>query len=130
MRWLTAFIEYELTDNQKLALVFVKEVGAIDNQSYRQLTGRKLGSASRELSGLVTKHLVRAKKHGSQTYYLPSDEMERWMDKESLSTDPEGLSTDPEGLSTDPEGLSTELQMKISSIGKRTRDKEYYLILQ
>lgn len=37
MAWLSMFAEYNLINEQKLALVFVREVGAIDNATYRQL---------------------------------------------------------------------------------------------
>lgn len=37
MVWLSQYSEYNLINEQKLALVFVREVGAIDNLTYRQL---------------------------------------------------------------------------------------------
>ena len=37
MEWLAQYAEFGLGNEQKLALVFVREVGAIDNATYRQL---------------------------------------------------------------------------------------------
>ena len=37
MEWLAQYAEFGLVNEQKLALVFVREVGAIDNATYRQL---------------------------------------------------------------------------------------------
>ena len=37
MEWLAQYAEFCLVNEQKLALVFVREVGAIDNATYRQL---------------------------------------------------------------------------------------------
>ena len=37
MEWLAQYAEFGLMNEQKLALVFVREVGAIDNATYRQL---------------------------------------------------------------------------------------------
>ena len=37
MEWLAQYADYGLVNEQKLALVFVREVGAIDNATYRQL---------------------------------------------------------------------------------------------
>ena len=37
MEWLAQYAEFGLVNEQKLALVFVREVGAIDNVTYRQL---------------------------------------------------------------------------------------------
>ena len=37
MEWLAQYAEFGLVNEKKLALVFVREVGAIDNATYRQL---------------------------------------------------------------------------------------------
>lgn len=37
MEWLAQYTVFGLLNEQKLALVFVREVGAIDNATYRQL---------------------------------------------------------------------------------------------
>src|SRR5690606_3892732 len=39
LRWLQQFKQFDLSENQKKALIFVREVGAIDNATFRQLGG-------------------------------------------------------------------------------------------
>ena len=70
--WLGNFQVHTLNDNQKLALVFVREVGAIDNISYRQLTGANRTQAGIELRDLRKRELVEQRSAGKSTYYLPS----------------------------------------------------------
>ncbi len=38
LRWLATFADAALTDEERIALVFVREVGALDNATYRELT--------------------------------------------------------------------------------------------
>ena len=47
--WLSYFEKYKLNDEAKTALIFLREVGAIDNQTYRQLTGVNLLQSNLDL---------------------------------------------------------------------------------
>lgn len=67
--WLR-LISNELSDGQKIALIFVREQGAVDNQTMRQLTGSEVLSASHELRKLRDLKLLEAKGKGSATYYV------------------------------------------------------------
>ena len=49
--WLKRFAAYELNDNQRTALVFLREVGAIDAVAYRQLTGCNPKLVTKERAG-------------------------------------------------------------------------------
>lgn len=131
IKWLENFAKYELSDSQKVAAVFVREVGAIDNITYRQLSGLKTAKASRDLAKMSSCELLCIKKHGNQTYYTAGNILSLSTKVESLSTMAEGLSTMAEPLSTMAEPLSTmaddvpiELKKKIESLGKRTHNKE------
>ena len=53
--WLKRFAAYDLNDNQRTALVFLREVGAIDAVAYRQLTGCKPKLVAKELAGIKIK---------------------------------------------------------------------------
>lgn len=64
-------IPYPLTQNQKMALIFVRESGAINNQTQRQLTDGDVLSASAELRKLREIDLLKQQGKGSATYYLP-----------------------------------------------------------
>lgn len=50
--WLQQLAAYELTDNQKRVLIFLREVGAVDNSTFRQLNGGDVYRASTELRAL------------------------------------------------------------------------------
>ena len=126
VRWFEAFTSFELSDEQKLALVFVREVGAIDNITYRQLSGVKSVRASKDLSRMANYHLLEAKKHSNQTYYVVGEELKARIKK----LNPPTSDPNPPTLDVNPptqEVLSTDLKNRIERIGRRTRDKELLL---
>jgi len=67
--WLNQ-ITSPLSDGQRIALIFVREQGAIDNPTLRQLTGSEVLAASQELRKLRDLKLLEAKGKGSATYYV------------------------------------------------------------
>lgn len=69
--WLNIFSEFQLNDNQKKALVFVRETEAIDNQTYRQISGADVLKSSTDLRKLRDYDLLEAKGKGRATYYIP-----------------------------------------------------------
>jgi len=69
IKWLTLFERFNLNDNQKRALIFIREVGAIDNLAYRQINGCDGARASRELRQLRDFDLFEQKNSGRTTYY-------------------------------------------------------------
>ena len=52
MVWVDAIGATHLSDNQKLALVFLREIGAIDNSSYRQIASVSVRQATNDLRTL------------------------------------------------------------------------------
>ena len=75
VKWLSGFKEFDLTDDQRRVLIFVREVGAIDNQNYRSLTKMDTLEASRSLRKLTTSELLAKKGSSSRTYYVPGAEL-------------------------------------------------------
>jgi ATP-dependent DNA helicase RecG len=73
LAWFAAIEADKLSDAQKVALVFVREVGAIDNITYRQLSGTSAKDANKELKTLVSLEFVVPKGQGRQTYYIPTE---------------------------------------------------------
>lgn len=61
VKWLDSFRQYNLSEDQKLALIFVREVGAIDNDALRQLTGAKRLKAGKYLRELRLNELLTQK---------------------------------------------------------------------
>lgn len=118
--WFEGFAQFALSDEQKLALVFIREVGAIDNITYRQLSGVKKTRASKDLSYMVDCGLIEMKKHGNQTYYVVAKELRVRMNKKA---NPPSSGSNPPSSDV----LSTDLIIRIKQIGKRTLDKDLLL---
>ncbi|MBQ7179282.1 MAG: hypothetical protein IJS08_17835, partial [Victivallales bacterium] len=73
--WLKHFVSYNLNDNQRIALVFLREVGALDAVAYRQLTGCAQKAVSKELLGLKEQGLMLPRGRSRGTYYVPSEKL-------------------------------------------------------
>ncbi len=80
--WLKRFGAYDLNDNQRTALVFLREVGAIDAVAYRQLTGCKPKLVAKELAGIKDQGLMIQKGRARGTYYIPSGSLEESIEDE------------------------------------------------
>ena len=71
MEWLAQYASFDLTNEQKLALVFVREVGAIDNATYRQLDSSITHARARlEIHKLCNLGFLEKKGLGRNTYYI------------------------------------------------------------
>jgi len=68
--WLSNFSSFELTPDQMKALIFVREVGAVDNSTFRSLNKVDTLEASQSLKKLHTLSLLVKKGQGSRTYYV------------------------------------------------------------
>ncbi len=122
--WLSAFAEYDLTDSQKQTLIFVREVGAIDNQTYRQMSDCDTLKASSELRLLKSYDFLIPKGKGKAAYYVAGTKLST--PPQDLSTPLQDLSTPPQDLSTPPQGLSTppqELLERIEQLNQREHDE-------
>ena len=71
MEWLAQYAEFGLVNEQKLALVFVREVGAIDNATYRQLDSSITHARARlDIHKLCDLGFLEKKGQGRNTYYI------------------------------------------------------------
>jgi len=110
LAWLQQFEHLNLSDPQKEALIFVREVGAIDNQTYRQMADCDTLRASTDLRALKNYDLLKPKGKGKATYYIPGD---------TLSTPPPGINTPLSELSAPPPEISApppEISAPISGL--------------
>ena len=106
--WLAGFRDLHLADDDAKALVFVKEALAIDNATYRELTGVDTLAASQALKRLRDAGLLEQKGRGSATYYVPTPRLlPPGPTGEEISGEPPGLPSNPGGLSSNPPGLSS-----------------------
>ena len=71
LEWLTLFHCKKLNDAQKTALIFVRELGAIDNATFRQIGNCDTLRASKALREMREMELLISKGKGSASYYVP-----------------------------------------------------------
>ena len=71
IKWLACFSKYSLNNEQRLALVFIHEVGAIDNITYRQLNSDiNNQKASMDLHSMCAMGFLEQKGQSRNTYYI------------------------------------------------------------
>ena len=107
LKWLSGFDAFELNENQKRGLILVKEMGAVDNSTYRQTNNLETLKASAELRDLSKKELLIPKGKGRATYYVPGN---------NLSTPPQELSAPVQGLSTPPQEHSEPVHIETEPV--------------
>jgi ATP-dependent DNA helicase RecG len=131
--WLQAFDGYGLNDGQKRTLIFVREAGAIDNSTYRQINGCDILKASGELRSLRDYELLEQKGKGRATYYIPGYKFNLLPAVNPVSgaipDHPGAAIPDHPGAIPDhpgaiPDQLPDNIKEKLDVIGKRTVDKD------
>lgn len=136
LEWLAKFDQHDLNNDQKLALVFVREMGAIDNVTYRQIAGVDVLKASGELRQLKSLSLLEAKGKGRATYYIagssllsappgPEEESTDIQEDPGLSAPPQGLSAPP----LDPSAPPIYIQDMIDGLGQRSNPEDVQAIV-
>jgi ATP-dependent DNA helicase RecG len=125
LAWLSLLKEYELSDDEAKALIFVRETGAIDNATYRDLCRVDTLGASARLRHLRDVGLLETKGSGPKTYYIPSEKLTNIANANGLIDMSNPLSDKIEGLSQESQALSQELPPEISDLitglGKRAK---------
>jgi len=107
LAWLSRFGELQLSDAEARALIVTREVGAMDNATWRDINKVDTLTASHGLKKLRDAGLLQQEGRGSATWYRPTDKMLREVG--GLSSNLGGLSSDPDGLSSNLRGLSSNL---------------------
>lgn len=122
LRWLRHFQDYDLSDNQKKALIFLREVGAVDNLVFRQLNGCDPYRATAELRALRDSGVLKQQGKGRATYYVPGPVLVARL-ATNLSVEPATLSVEPSILSVEAT-LPTNLKKRITALGARSNNRE------
>ncbi len=126
--WLEKFKSENLNDAQKAALVFIREVGAIDNSIYRQMWNCDTLKASGDLRKLRDKGFLEAKGRGSATYYIPGERIRPCLTPQAPALIPQAPALTPQANSETPQAqtsscllpdLPSELQEELLRMGKR-----------
>jgi ATP-dependent DNA helicase RecG len=71
LAWLRQLTSEPISDEESRALVFVREIGAIDNAAYRAINRTDTLNASAHLRRLRDLELLEMKGSGNRTYYVP-----------------------------------------------------------
>lgn len=122
--WLGHFKHLGLSEDEQRALVYAREVGAINNAAYRDLNRVETLVASGHLRRLRDQGLLGQHGKGSATYYRPTERLVSPAIPTSAAL-PEGLSpsgnAQPTELKRNLQGLPTGLAVQIEAIGRRAR---------
>ena len=141
--WLNKFKNFDLNDNQKRILIFVKEVFAIDNSAARQINGSDPTITSNDLKKLKDLDLIEQKGKTKYTYYIPTELLKSMLPDDEIyfTTQADGLTTQADGLTTQANELTTQaneltthggilqnvpkdIMKDIEKIGKRVNNPE------
>ena len=109
--WLKRFAGYELNDNQRTAIVFLREVGALDALAYRQLTGCPTKRVARDLAGLKAQGLMIQKGRARGAYYVPSEMLLMSTPRPVMST-PQAVMSTPRPVMSTPRPVMSTPQAK------------------
>jgi ATP-dependent DNA helicase RecG len=116
LNWLANFKAFDLNEEQKCVLIFVREVGAIDNPTYRQLNGVSATKSGTDLHDLKDKDILEQKGKGKTTYYVPGKELIKLLpiaEDDALTPQFDGIIYNPsDDKPTQLEGKPTQLKDK------------------
>lgn len=109
--WLARFKDMKLSPEEAKALIVVREAGAIENASYRELNHVDTLTASQALRRLRDAGLLTQKGRGSATYYVPTDRLDTnsnglSINSDSLSSNQAYLSSNSAGLPSNPHAVN------------------------
>lgn len=126
LAWLRRLTVEPLSDEEARALVFAREVGAIDNAAYRMINRTDTLNASTHLRRLRDLALLSMKGSGSRTYYLPGPAFEAMAARGTTGVVPSGdLGTTSAGFghqSLVP--IPESIQLQIAAAGAKPRQAE------
>jgi len=124
--WLGHFSSLDLSEDEQKALVFAREMNAINNAAYRDINRVETLAASGHLRRLRDLGLFEQKGRSAQTYYVPTERMlrpqafkgNRTRSGKSAKPNPVGKAQ-PTGFPRNLQGLPTGLATRITALGKR-----------
>lgn len=122
VKWLSSLSVNDLTDAHKVAIIFLREVGAIDNITYRQLSGVSTKDASKDLKHLVKLNLIEQKGQGRQTYYIPSKELIGLYSSNGATSDAYGATSDEKVATSDEKVATSDKKVATSDEKVATSD--------
>ena len=124
--WLRRLTTEALSDEEARALVFAREVGAIDNAAYRAINRTDTLNASTHLRRLRDLALLAMKGSGSRTYYLPGPMFEALAARGTTELVPnDSLGTTPPEFGHQPlVPVPEPIRVQIAEAGVKPRQEE------
>lgn len=129
IEWLGNFSHLNLTEDENRALVFAREVGAINNSAYRDINRVDTLVASGHLRKLRDHGLVEKKGKGADTYYVPTDRLLRpasllltgkpTVQTPAVTAQTQGLAPAVTSLTQGLPGMPAELIEAVQNLGRR-----------
>ncbi len=104
VRWLSHFQHLRLNDADRRALIFAREVRAVDNATYRDFGTADTLTASHRLRYMCDSGLLERKGGGAQTYYIPTDKL---LNPTGFKKNPTGNGGDPTGKNSPTDAIGT-----------------------
>jgi len=140
LAWLDRFRELRLLPEEQKALVFVREVGAINNAAYRDINRVDTLVASGHLRRLRDLGLLQQKGQGRATYYVPTELLLAGQ-PESAAVEPDKPQAKPSELQAKPselqakpselQAIPTDLAEEVRSLGRKsTKERVQSLLLR
>lgn len=130
--WLGRFKDLQLGESEARALVVAREVGAMDNATWRDINKVDTLTASQGLKKLRDAGLFQQNGRGSATWYKPTSYMMSLDDGSRepapLSSNPVPLSSNPAPLSSNPGALSSNLETVFRNSDPETDDVRRILL--
>ncbi|MCB1634531.1 MAG: putative DNA binding domain-containing protein [Xanthomonadales bacterium] len=128
LAWLRQLTREPISDEESRALVFVRELGAIDNAAYRAINRTDTLNASSHLRRLRDLELLAMKGAGSRTYYVPGERFlaaSQAMETSSTSANSRQPGADSHQLAQDshqpPVTIPADLVERIPEPGSKPR---------
>lgn len=117
--WLAHFNSFGLTEDQMRALIFLREVGAIDNSAYRSLTQVDTLAASKSLRRLRELDVLEDRGSGSRTYYVAGPVMRTAPHSDDVSMHTNIITNETRRRLLSPTDLPSHLRLRLERFGKR-----------
>jgi ATP-dependent DNA helicase RecG len=143
--WLAGLTSERLSDEESRALVFVRELGAINNAAYREINRTETLDASTHLRRLRDLNLLEKKGSGNRTYYVPGPGFRaaqvaqaeaQSRESGAESREPGAQSRELGAESRDPDGPLTtgavpaELRAELDALSKRPKQQDLRRVIR
>ncbi len=142
VQWLGRFSDAEISEDEQKALVFAREIGAINNAAYRDINRVETLVASGHLRRLRDLGLLEQKRKSAGTFYVPTPRLTETPSltgssqpqaqglTPALKAQAQGFDSLSPRLPINLEGLPAELAAVLRGLHQRARPADVQLVIQ